>query len=74
MEVSRRLSAQSRAALAPWLSLGRNCAAPGKTGDFKKQDQDQQGERHHKDRDLRISLAGNIGRLGRGDAGKKRNR
>lgn len=52
--------------------LGREFAAPGKTGGFEKQGQNEQGQGHHEDGHLGIGLAGNISGPGRGDAGNKR--
>ncbi len=51
---------------------GRKSAAPGKTGGLKKQSQNQKGQGHHENGDLRIGLAGNIGGPSGRDTGKKR--
>jgi hypothetical protein len=52
--------------------LSREFAAPDKTGGFKKQDQNQQGQGHHEYSDLSIGLMDKIGGLGRGNVGEKR--
>ncbi len=51
--------------------LGREFAAPDKAGRFKKQAQQQQGQRNHEYGDLSIGLLRQSGGPSRGDTGKK---